>query len=218
MLIGHLTLASLKMRRLAVSDLTKCDALCRPQCLALVSTCTSVQIPSYSLALSMQVVVQITWAQKRKTSMLTLWHHDIRSLLILSACSTCFCQVAKLVEYAKWSYCFKIPTLLRRSYLYLFLPDWITTQATKSAANTAVSVLMLHPTRPIVIDAFTIDVWWKMQMIFKAITGSSGHAFWWERTVPHSMETVVGRWSGSLGKYQSRKRYLLRYAKVPYVT
>ena len=57
-----------------------------------------------------------------------------------------------------------------------------------------------------------------MQMIFKAITGSSGHAFWWERTVLHSMETVVGRWSGSLGKYQSRKRYLLPYAKVPYVT
>ena len=28
-------------------------------------------------------------------------------------------------------------------------------------------------------------------MIFKAITGSSGHAFWWERTVLHSMETVV---------------------------
>ena len=38
------------------------------------------------------------------------------------------------------------------------------------------------------------------------------------RTVLHSMETVVGRWSGNLGKYQSRKRYLLQYAKVPYVT
>ena len=51
------------------------------------------------------------------------------------------------------------------------------------------------------IDAFMIDVRWnfdKMQMIFKAITGSSSHAFWWERTVLHSMETVVGRWSGSL--------------------
>ena len=28
----------------------------------------------------------------------------------------------------------------------------------------------------------------------------------------------VWRWSGGLGKYQSRKRYLLWYAKVPYVT
>ena len=31
------------------------------------------------------------------------------------------------------------------------------------------------------IDALTIEVWWnfdKMQIIFKAITGSSGHAFW----------------------------------------
>ena len=71
------------------------------------------------------------------------------------------------------------------------------------------------------IDAFTIDVWWnfdKMHMIFKVIAGSSGHTFWWERTVLHSMETVVARWSGSLGKYQSQKRYLLWYAKVLYVT
>ena len=33
------------------------------------------------------------------------------------------------------------------------------------------------------IDAFTIEVWWnfdKMQIIFKAVTGSSGHAPWWE--------------------------------------
>ena len=29
-----------------------------------------------------------------------------------------------------------------------------------------------------------------MQTIFKAITGSSGHAFWWERTVLHSTETT----------------------------
>ena len=71
------------------------------------------------------------------------------------------------------------------------------------------------------MDNFMIDVWWnfdKMQIIFKAITGSSGHAFWGERTVLHSMETVVWWWSGSLGKYQSRKRYLLWHAKVPYVT
>ena len=30
-----------------------------------------------------------------------------------------------------------------------------------------------------------------MQMIFKVIIGSSGHTFWWEKTVLHSMETVV---------------------------
>ena len=68
------------------------------------------------------------------------------------------------------------------------------------------------------IDAFMINVWWNFDKIFKVITGSSSHAFWWERTVLHSMETVVGCWSGSLVKYQSWKRYLLRYAKVPYVT
>ena len=33
-----------------------------------------------------------------------------------------------------------------------------------------------------------------------------------------SMKMVVWRWSGSLGKYQSWKKYLLQYAKVPYVT
>ena len=31
----------------------------------------------------------------------------------------------------------------------------------------------------------------EMQIIFKAITGSSGYAFWWERTALHSMETLV---------------------------
>ena len=30
----------------------------------------------------------------------------------------------------------------------------------------------------------------KMQIIFKVITGSSCHAFWWERTVLDSMETL----------------------------
>ena len=42
------------------------------------------------------------------------------------------------------------------------------------------------------IDTFMIKVWWnfdKMQIIFKAITRSFGHAFWWERTVLQSMET-----------------------------
>ena len=44
------------------------------------------------------------------------------------------------------------------------------------------------------IGAFTIEVCWnfdEMQIIFKAITGSSGYAFWWERAALHSMETVV---------------------------
>ena len=31
----------------------------------------------------------------------------------------------------------------------------------------------------------------KMQMIFKAITGTTGYASWWEITVCHSMETVI---------------------------
>ena len=50
------------------------------------------------------------------------------------------------------------------------------------------------------IDAFTNDVmeFDKMQIIFKAITRSSGRAFWWERTVLHGMETGVGRWSGKV--------------------
>ena len=50
--------------------------------------------------------------------------------------------------------------------------------------------------------------WWnfyKMQIIFKAITGSSSHAFCWV--------TLVSSLS-----LQSRERYLLWYAKVPYVT
>ena len=43
-----------------------------------------------------------------------------------------------------------------------------------------------------IMSAFTMKAWWiydKMQIIFKAITGSSGHAFWWERAVLHSMKT-----------------------------
>ena len=42
------------------------------------------------------------------------------------------------------------------------------------------------------IDTFMIKVWWnfdKMQIIFKAITRSFGHTFWWERTVLQSTET-----------------------------
>ena len=58
----------------------------------------------------------------------------------------------------------------------------------------------------------------KIQMIFKVITRSSSHAFWWERTVLHFMEMVVWCWSDNLGKNQSWKRYLLWYTKVPYVT
>ena len=43
------------------------------------------------------------------------------------------------------------------------------------------------------IDAFTIDVWWnfdKMQIIFKAIMGSSGHAFWGKVLY----RTLRGKW------------------------
>ena len=40
----------------------------------------------------------------------------------------------------------------------------------------------------------------KMQIIFKAIPGSSSHAFWWEGTVLHSMETLF---DAGLGKYIS---------------
>ena len=43
-----------------------------------------------------------------------------------------------------------------------------------------------------VIDVFTIKVWWqidKMQIIFKVITGSSSHAFWW--VVLHCMEMLL---------------------------
>ena len=29
-----------------------------------------------------------------------------------------------------------------------------------------------------------------MKIIFKAITGSSDHAFWWERTILNTMETL----------------------------
>ena len=44
------------------------------------------------------------------------------------------------------------------------------------------------------IDAFTIEVWWnfdKTQIIFKAITESPRHAFWWERTILVSVEMLV---------------------------
>ena len=38
------------------------------------------------------------------------------------------------------------------------------------------------------LDILKCDGILMVQIIFKAITGSSGHAFWWEL---HSMETVV---------------------------
>ena len=63
------------------------------------------------------------------------------------------------------------------------------------AALSTVMITLFH--QEMSIDAFTIEVWWnfdKMQIIFKAITGSSGYAFWWERTALHSMETVVWHW------------------------
>jgi len=61
----------------------------------------------------------------------------------------------------------------------------------------------------------TCEHFGKMQMIFKARTGSFGHASWWERTVLCSMETVI--WSRSGGQsIGSGKGILPRYAKVPY--
>ena len=44
------------------------------------------------------------------------------------------------------------------------------------------------------IDPFTnymYENFDKMQMIFKAITGTTGYASWWEITVCYSMETVI---------------------------
>ena len=42
-----------------------------------------------------------------------------------------------------------------------------------------------------------------MQIIFKAIIVSFGHAPWWEITVLHSMETLDAGLVASLKKYQS---------------
>ena len=79
----------------------------------------------------------------------------------------------------------------------------------------------LHPSDRSQLTAYRcFHDWGVMEfwIIFKATTGSSGYAFWWERTTLHSMETVVWRLPGSLKKCQSRTTYLLRYAKVPHVT
>ena len=43
-------------------------------------------------------------------------------------------------------------------------------------------------------DAFINSMWEnidKMQIKFKTITRGTGHTSWWERTVLHSMETIV---------------------------
>ena len=44
------------------------------------------------------------------------------------------------------------------------------------------------------IDAFMIKVM-ELQIIFKVITGSSGHAFWLRRTVLHSIKmfSILGK-------------------------
>ena len=104
---------------------------------------------------------------------------------------------------------------------FSFCPAFGLFQEYHQLSSSSVDVCGLHCWGLGSIDAFTIEAWWnfdKMQIIFKAITGSSGYAFWWERTALHSMETVVWRLPGSLRKYQSRTTFLLRYAIVPYVT
>ena len=61
--------------------------------------------------------------------------------------------------------------------------------------------------------AFKIEMLWnfdKMQIIFEVITGSSGHAF-----CTALMETFG---LVALESIVPRKRYLLRCAKVPYIT
>ena len=80
--------------------------------------------------------------------------------------------------------------------------------------------------RGFTVDAFTIDVRWnfdKMQMIFKAITESFGHAFWWERTVLHSMETLFDAGlvalesiSAGKGSYYGTLRYRTLPSKENY--
>ena len=63
---------------------------------------------------------------------------------------------------------------------------WLRSEVIPSVYTVWNDFMRLH------IDAF-IKVWWnfdKMQIIFKAITGGSSHAFWWERTVLHSMEML----------------------------
>ena len=61
-----------------------------------------------------------------------------------------------------------------------------------------------------------------MQIIFKAITGSSGYAFWWERTALHSIETVVSRLFDAclvaLESISPRQRFTtIRYSAVHYL-
>ena len=56
---------------------------------------------------------------------------------------------------------------------------WLQSEVIPSVYTVWNDFMRLH------IDAF-IKVWWNfdnMQIIFKAITGSSSHTFWWERTV-----------------------------------
>ena len=82
--------------------------------------------------------------------------------------------------------------------LHPFLSAWGAVMLKKNGFNVKNTNLGTHKIWTMfhtwnTIDAFTIEVWWnfdKMQIIFKVITGSSGHALWWERTVLYSMETL----------------------------
>ena len=61
---------------------------------------------------------------------------------------------------------------------------------------------------------YTCENFDKMRMIFKAITGSSGQASWWERT---ACTALYGDGCLTL-VWQPWKRYLLWYANVRYIT
>ena len=66
------------------------------------------------------------------------------------------------------------------------------------------------------IYAFTIKKWWNFamrQIIFKAITGSFAHAFWWETIALQSMEMLLDT---CLVALESIPEKVLRYAKVLY--
>ena len=155
-----------------------------------------------------------------KTATLGVWQSvsfwlQSSSLILVTKTSFCMCAMASCRPY-----CINCcPTCMCHNPLPILGSDFV-------ASTTSIGISPAFENHKrlmncLSIDTFTINVWLnfdKMQMTYKVITGSSGHAFLWERTVLHSMETVVGHWSGSLRKCQSQKRYLLQYAKVPYVT
>ena len=130
-----------------------------------------------------------------------VWH----SALVLSIC-VCSSSTLHPMCFHQWVCCvshsfspFYLPAklpmtgTLRCCYTYLF--------CTNNSAVMVLDMIFFHSTSPDVednevsgtsfacmiicsaIDAFTIEVWWnfgKMQIIFKAVTVSSGHAPWWE--------------------------------------